>query len=732
MSTQTAALRPDPYRIGGRNLRPWFLYLPRLVLAALALLLLSATASAVPAAHPEGVPGKVGSGEMLLVDATTGRSTPALAHGSKVHFTISGMVATVTLEQRFRNDSGDWVEGIYAFPLPETAAVRYMEMRMGERRVVGRIREKAEAKRVYEQAKRAGKKAGLVEQQRPNLFSNRVANIGPGEEILVRLEYVQAVDYLAGNFSLRFPMTMTPRYIPGAPLGAADPEEVELQVNPLLGWAVPTDQVPDADAITPLLNPRPGSDTDPVNGIEITAQLDMGMPLSRVESAYHDISLSRSKGVYSIQLVRGVSEMDRDFVLTWEPVTGQQPQAAVFTEEVDGEHYALLMVVPPAAAAGNADLPREIIFVVDTSGSMGGVSIEQAREALDLALRQLRPGDTFNIIAFNSSYRALYPTAMPADPRQIANASRFVRSLQAGGGTEMQAALRAALAPSGGEDGESGGRLRQVIFITDGAVGNEEALFREIAQRLGDSRLFTVGIGSAPNSWFMREAARQGRGTHTHIGDVGEVATRMGALFEQISAPLARDIRVQWPGVDPVETWPQRAPDLYRGEPLLLAARLGAQGAQGELSVSGQTADRTWSRQLALVTDRASRGHPGIASLWARRKIAGLLQDRARGVPETEVREAVLPVALGHQLLSPYTSFVAVEERVSRPPSAPVLAQPVPNTRPRGQSPQGFAYPRTATTGPARVWFGGMCLFLALMGYMLRRPEEERNTNARD
>ncbi len=256
----------------------------------------------------------------------------------------------------------------------------------------------------------------------------------------MHMEYVQEVSFDADTFSVRFPTTITPRYMPGLPVARpSDPEDVEtLAVNPHLGWATPTDQVPDAHAISPLLHPPPGSEQTPLNPIEITAQLDMGMPLANVESPYHDIALARRAGVYDIRLVNGVSEMDRDFVLNWRPVTGTTPAAALFTQEVGGEHFGLLMVVPPASDRAAATvIPREIIFVVDTSGSMGGVAIEQARASVSRALQQLRPEDHFNIIEFNSTHHALYRQPMPATRHHIQRALDFVRKLHASGGTEM-------------------------------------------------------------------------------------------------------------------------------------------------------------------------------------------------------------------------------------------------------------------------------------------------------
>ncbi len=722
------ALARDVRYFGSPGLWLLFRVLPATLLGGLAVLLLSISpAHAVPA-DPAGRLGleELESGQLLLQDMSGGGYQPAILQASSVHFEISGMIATVTLEQSFRNPGKGWVEGVYAFPLPETAAVRFMEMVIGERRIVGRVREKAAAQEIYRKARQSGRKASLVEQQRPNLFTNRVANIGPGETVTVKLEYVQTVNVRGSEFSLRFPMTITPRYMPGQPLSVS--QEETLAVDGLHGWAAPTDQVPDAHRISPWLNPAPGSDHAPLNPVEISARLDMGLPLAEVRSPYHDIALERRAGVYDIRLVGGTSEMDRDFVLTWQPVTGSVPAAALFTEQVDGEYFGLLMVIPPAGDRAGPVPAREIVIVIDTSGSMGGVSIEQARASVSRALQRLRPADRFNIIEFNSGYHSLYRSPVPATAHHVQQAQEFVRHLRASGGTEMLPALRAALDPQRDPDVlVEQPALRQVIFITDGAVGNETALFSEIASRLGNSRLFTVGIGSAPNSWFMRKAGEFGRGSHTHIGNIDEVEEKMDALFQQLAHPAAIDLAVAWPA--PAEAWPERLPDLYLGQPLLVAAGFGAVAPTGEVVVRGRTDGKAWTRRLQISGsgDPEHRPqHSGVATLWARKKITALLDQLVAGRAETEVREAVLPVALGHQLLSPYTSFVAVEEQVSRPRNKELDSEAVANSRPRGQSPQAFAFPQGATSAPVRLWLGGFLLFGALCARMLCREETDR------
>ncbi|GHD08017.1 marine proteobacterial sortase target protein [Halioglobus japonicus] len=710
-------LQREMFDFGGPLLWLCFRCLPVLLLAGISLLLLVSTT-----VRAESTLNDAETGQLYLQGDAPGYQ-PAVLHGSSMSVDASGMIAVVTLKQVFSNPSDQWRKGVYAFPLPDDAAVRAMEMRIGERRIIGEIRERKEAQKAYKKARESGRKASLVEQQRPNLFTNRVANIGPGEEIEVTLEYVQPIAYRDGVFALRLPTTITARYIPGGALTEpALDDDTPMTVLPAHGWARATSQVPDAADITPVQHPQPGADGAPHNPVVIDVRLDPGVPLAGVESLYHDVALSRSGGVYTITLATGKAEMDRDYVLEWRPATGSKPAAALFTEQVDGQYFGLLMVVPPALERVSPATPREMIFVVDTSGSMGGVSIRQARESLHEALRMLRPEDTFNIIAFSSDYRSLYPRAVPASRHHLQQAQEFVRHLDANGGTEMLPALRAALQPIGEPDEFTPhASLRQVVFITDGAVGNEEALFAEIQHLLGPSRLFTVGIGAAPNSWFMRKAAEFGRGTFTFVGDVGQVSEKMTALFRELSSPVAVDLAVSLP--EGADMWPQRLPDLYRGEPLLIAVNFGTQLPADDVIVSGTIAGQAWQRQLGFggADPQQIAQHEGVASLWARRKIEGLLDDKVRGADPDTIRAAVLPLALAHQLLSPYTSFLAVEQPISRPAESPLRSHPVPNSRPQGQTSQPsaaaqtYAYPRGATTGPAKLWFGALLMFVALL-----------------
>ncbi|MEJ1354271.1 MAG: marine proteobacterial sortase target protein [Candidatus Sedimenticola sp. (ex Thyasira tokunagai)] len=641
---------------------------------------------------------EVQRGSLLLKLASGGVSIDAPQLSTDVVMNISGMSARVKVKQRFRNPGSGWVEGVYVFPLPENAAVDRMRLRIGERLIEGEIQERMKAEKIYRQAKLAGKKASLLSQERPNIFTTAVANIAAGEEVTVEIEYQQTLRYDQGRFSIRYPLVVAPRYIPGIPVGKSAVEGFSDS-----GWADNTDQVTDASRITPsVADPSEGK----INPLTIQVNLAAGLPLARLESTYHSIETVRDSGeIHRIKLKEGTVPADRDFELTWVPQSGRAPSAALFTEEWRQQQYALLMLMPPLKSDLSAVRPdREVIFVIDTSGSMHGDSIAQAKGALKLALQRLTVTDRFNIISFNHQTHALFGQAVAAKDGNLHHAIRYVDGLEADGGTEMLPALEQALAGKPSEN-----TLRQVVFLTDGSVGNEEALFSVIQRRLGESRLFTIGIGSAPNSHFMIRAAEFGRGAFTYIGKVGEVKEKMSALFAKLESPVLTDINLSWSDTS-IEIWPQRIPDLYLGEPVVVAVRLD--GEVKSVEVSGRFGGKPWHQRIAMDGGGKSGG---IHLLWARSKIADLMAQRSRGREESEVRDAVLDVALEHQLVSRYTSLVAVERRPVRPQSEDWSEKEVPTNLPQGWS-AGKVFgqlPQTATPAALKQLLGLLLLLMA-------------------
>ncbi|WP_328185301.1 marine proteobacterial sortase target protein [Marinobacter sp. OP 3.4] len=644
-----------------------------------------------------------GAGEFHYV-ADQGR-VPAPVLSTDYQVTVTGLIAETRLRQTFGNTSGQWQEGVYTFPLPENASVHAMTMTTDERVIVGEIREREQARREYQKAKEEGRQAARVDQQRPNLFTTRLANIPPGESVTVELKYQQLVRYDSGEFSLRLPTTLTPRYIPGVPEVPGDTEWTG-------GWAMPTTQVADAHRITPpqLAHEDVASGSHEAT---IAIELNAGLPLGEVSSPSHDVADVHDGNRIRVTPTTGKVVMDRDFRLRWRPVRGQEPAAAVFHETWQGEDYLLAMLVP--GEQGSRVLTRELILVIDTSGSMAGASIRQAREALLTSLDTLGPGDTFNIIQFNSHTSRLFPQPVAAGADNLDRARRYIRGLQANGGTEMASALEAALLD---RKESSVTDLRQVVFVTDGAVGNEQALFGQISDQLGGSRLFTVGIGSAPNMHFMRQAARYGRGTYTAIGDLSEVSSQLDTLFRKMQSPVLTDIDVAWPdGVDPGEQFPARIGDLYLGEPMMLLAR--GSSPEGSLAVSGSLpGGQSWQRGLAL--EQAAPG-TGVHRLWARAQIDQLLDQGLSGQVDDESREQVLALGLRHQLVTPYTSFVATDKTPVRPVEEDLKKVAVPSLMPAGSAHRRIAYPQTATPAPLLMASGLLGLLLSGVMVLIRR-----------
>ncbi len=616
-------------------------------------------------------PNDVNSGSLLFPAKEPGFFVEAPRLKTDVQMDVSGPVARIKVTQRFQNPSKGWVEGTYVFPLPENSAVDVLKMQIGERFIEGQIKPRQEARKIYEQAKAEGKKAALLEQQRPNIFTNQVANIGPGETIVVQIEYQQAVHQSGGEFSLRFPMVVAPRYNPA-------PIVQTVEFNNGAGFAVPTDPVENREKIeAPVLDPRENAKINPV---ALTVNLKAGFPVGDVRSSFHDVDIKQDGDQNRTISLKGDSvPADKDFELTWKASAGKTPSAGLFREVLNGKTYLLAFVTPPATPdTAAAPAKREVVFVIDNSGSMSGPSIEQAKASLALAISKLNPDDRFNVIRFDDTMTDYFNGLVAASPDNREKAIAFVRGLTADGGTEMLPALQDALRNQGPV---AAGALRQVVFLTDGAIGNEQQLFMEIAQSRGDARVFTVGIGSAPNSYFMTKAAEMGRGTFTQIGSSDQVASRMGELFTKLQNPAMTDIAATFDGVKAEDITPNPMPDLYAGEPVVLTAELPEEKPAGKLQIIGKTGAQPWRVDMDIAN--AADGQ-GISKLWARRKIDDLEARSYERQDPTSLDKDVESVALAHHLVSRMTSLVAVDVTPSRPAGEPVNTAKVPLNLPEG------------------------------------------------
>jgi len=621
-------------------------------LAVLIILLISF------AAHAQVTIDQVQSGTLLLKTNKPGVYVAAPALDTDVKLHVRGMILRGEVTQRFRNPEQTCAEAVYAFPLPEDAAVDTLKMTVGQRVIEGEIKERKQAEQIYEQAKSEGKKASLLSQERPNVFTISIATIGAGEEVTVDIAYQHSVEYKDGAFRLRFPMTVAPRYMPDN--------------TPMMSAAVPT------STVGTIINPAEK------HHVHLTVDLDSGFSLRKIDSSYQQVTTTALNGShYTVSLADAPA--DHDFELVWQPDLGSEPKSALFTEN----DYGLVMIMPPATTR-SARLPKESIFIIDTSGSMEGPSIAAAKSALQLALDHLDSQDSFNIIEFNSITNALWSDARPATSGNLVEAKKFVDGLRATGGTEMLPALDAALRDV--TPNESA--VRQVIFMTDGQVGNESQLFAFIRSHLGRSRLFTVGIGTAPNTHFMRDAARYGRGTFTYIGNREEVQGKMSSLFEKLESPVLTNVELRFD--DPaIEMWPQRIPDLYAGEPVVVAVKFSKHA--GGVIASAKRGTEEWNDVHSLqITSEES----GIGRLWARRKIEALSDST------TDVRPQIVELALSHHLVSQYTSLVAVDHTPTGISPETCETRTVPVNLPAGWGGIDGSLPGTASPAPVHMLIG--------------------------
>ena len=350
-----------------------------------------------------------------------------------------------------------------------------------------------------------------------------------------------------------------------------------------------------------------------------------------------------------------------------------------------------------------------MIYVIDTSGSMSGESMQQAKQALLLGLSQLKSEDWFNIIQFNSYTEAFSEQALPARENNIDRAKAYVHSLHADGGTEIAPALNTALSNVSKSE-----RIRQVIFLTDGSVGNEKQLFKIIKRKLNNSRLFTVGIGSAPNSYFMSEAASLGRGTFTYIGKIEEVQEKMSQLFQKLNHPVLSDIEMIWKDESDIDYWPNPIHDLYIGEPLIVSLKLPKD--QKQLIIKGNTNQTDWSTKLPITNGGKATG---LNVLWARNKVQSLSQKISHGADPEEIKQAITALGLEHHIVTKHTSLVAVDVTPTKPSDLVSKDKAVPVKKPHGwnmKTPGNI--PQGATSAQMNLILG---ILLLITGFMLRR-----------
>lgn len=676
------------------------------------VLFLALTIFFVPEVFPQQTETPVpcpGEGALLFRSPISGAyEAIPLAH-TDVALDVRGLVEEATVTQQYVNSSSEPIEAVYVFPLPHDAAVYDLEIRIGNRLIHSVIRERAEAKRIYEAAKSEGKRAALVEEERPNIFTASVANIMPGDHIDARLRYVERLRWEDRRMRLDFPMVVGPRYIPGT----------QAIGHEGTGWAPDTDQVADASRITP---PVRNPDSRPGHDISITVDLDPGFEFGTVKSVSHAINVHRlADGRQHIELAGGATIPNKDFILEVEQVESTKPKTALFLSPDDksNETEFLLAAFPPTVQPVR-HVPVEMLYLIDISGSMAGTSIEQARGALLQGLDRLNPGDRFGIMAFNNNYYEFASEPLTATAENVAAARRYVQRLEAEGGTEMLPALVHLM-----KKPEIPGYLRHIVLLTDGDLGNEEEIFAALRKNLGGARLYTIAIGSAPNFFLATKMAQYGRGSFTHIADISEITEQMGRLLETIESPVLTDVKLTFEGVEVADVYPQRTPDLFLRQPLLVYGRI-THGRAGIVHLTARAGDQLYETSFAFDASK-STFHPGITTLWARQRVEDLM-DRWRLADEdarAAIRASLIAHAIQYRLVTQFTSLVAVEEVVSNA-GGESRTVPVPTELPAGmQMEKVFGAPATGTADAFLEMLGVMLLMMSLALRRITRRKAE-------
>jgi Ca-activated chloride channel family protein len=587
-----------------------------------------------------------------------------------VRVEISGFQSRVNVTQEFENPLNEKIEAVYTFPLPASAAVDDMTMVVGERTVRGKILRREEAEAVYEAAKSGGQVASLLDQERPNIFTQSVANILPGEKVKITISYVDHLKYEAGSYEFSFPMVVGPRYIPG---GAAGPVQDAARIMPK----------------SALPGTRAGHD------ISIDVRLDAGLPLDSIKGKSHEVELERLNAhTAHVRLKNNAAIPNKDFVLTYD-VAGKNIQDAVLSHRSDKGGYFSLILQPPDRIPATDVTPKELVFVLDTSGSMQGLPIEKAKETMGLALAGLNPGDTFNLITFAGDTRILFPTPVPATRANLRKAQAFLSQTEGYGGTEMMKAITAALTGS-----ESQNHVRVVCFMTDGYVGNDMEIIAEVIKH-PNARVFGFGIGASVNRFLLDRMSEFGRGDVEYVAldDDGSAAARR--FHERVRNPLLTDISIDWNGVPVTDVYPKRIPDLFGAKPVVLTGRYTA-GARGVIRLRGKLSGHAFVREIAVDLPDTESRNDVLASLWARSRVEDLMSQDYEGMQnhtlKPDLKETITNLGLEYRLMTQYTSFVAVEEMTVTDNGLPRRVD-VPVEVPQGVNPEPVQISAGGPTG---------------------------------
>lgn len=618
--------------------------------------------------HASGSTGP-GSGALYVRDDAGSVSPLPLLHTS-ANARIDSVVASVTTQQRFRNPYAEPIEAEYAFPLPRDAAITDFVMTVGERRIRGLVRDRAEGRRIYEAARAAGHVASLLEQQRPNIFTQSVANIAPGHEIAVDITYFHRLAVRDGMYEFVFPMAIGPRFNPP---GQGDYIDGPMPVAPA------------GTTIRPVA--RSGHDID--LSVRIT-----GFPLAALRCPSHDVVRRPLAGGGREVTLAGYDRIaNRDFVLQLEPPSDGAVPSMIAAEDASGTGgHVLLTILPPANQPTTRRSPIELVLVIDTSGSMEGLPLTAATAAARRAVDRLRTGDRIQLVRFADTAAAFRPTPVDVTPAVQREAIRWLDGLAAEGGTMMADGLGAAL----GLAADPAERQRIIGFMTDGFIGNEAQVLRMAGRDLGHATIFSFGIGSSPNHHLLDSLAEFGMGESAYVRQPADAVPVIDGFLDRLARPALDGVQIEWSGADVFDVHPARLGPVRHGRPVVVSARYRG-SMPPTATVRGWTGGQPVRNTVAatrVAPDQPSRPAsggmpigpvppPAIATVWARQAIAALddrmiLADEPR---RPAIANAIRRLALDHGLVSSMTSFVAVDAARPMAASGPrrvVVPTPIP------------------------------------------------------
>ena len=649
---------------------------------------------------------------------------------TEVKAKIAGNISRVEVVQKFENPFPESLEAIYVFPLSDEAAVDDMEIKIGDRIIKADIKRRDEALKIYQKAREQGRTAGLLEQERDNIFTQSLANIKPGEKIEVTIRYTESLKFAGGDYEFVFPTVVGPRYIsgnltpPNPPLprggnssespGARDGNNT---LSPPLARGGQGGVNTDASRINPPLLP-PGTRSG--RDIAVSVEIDAGVAIGDVRSTSHQITTERSGNLVRVQLANYDTIPNKDLILRYR-VSGENTRATVLSQaDQRGGHFATYLI-PALNYKTNEIVPKDVVFLMDTSGSQQGEPLAKSKELMRRFIQGLNPSDTFTIIDFANTAQALSTTPLANTPQNRQSAINYIDKLQANGGTELlngiQAVMKFPAAPTE--------RLRSIVLITDGYIGNEKEVLALVQRSIKPgNRLYSFGVGSSVNRFLLNRLAQVGRGTSQVIRQDEPSAEAAEKFFRQINSPVLTNIQISWEGMgEKPEIYPIAPPDLFTAQPLVLFGKKSDR-TNGQLRIRGTQAggkayeqilpinfaqsggrQRESTSATAIVTDF---GNPAVAQLWGRSRIKDLMNQMFGGETPSLV-EAVTNTALAYHLLSEYTAFVAVSEEVRVEPDGARRRVQVPVELPQGVSYEGIvpAQEREQTRGGTRN-FGGI------------------------